>query len=114
MKSVIEVKGISKSYQISHQTKASYDTIKDDFAKLIQKPFGGGSQNEQETFWALKDINFEVNAGEVFGIVGRNGSGKSTLLKILSRIVDPTKGKAILHGRTASLLEVGTGFHPEL
>lgn len=114
MKPVIEVTDISKSYQISHQSKASYDTIKDDFAKLIKKPFGGGSQNEQETFWALKDINFQVNQGETFGIVGKNGSGKSTLLKILSRIVDPTTGSIRIRGKVASLLEVGTGFHPEL
>jgi lipopolysaccharide transport system ATP-binding protein len=114
MKPVIEVSNISKSYQISHQEKASYDTIKDDFAKLIKKPFGGGQQTEKETFWALKDINFQVNQGESFGIVGKNGSGKSTLLKILSRIVDPSSGTVKLHGKVASLLEVGTGFHPEL
>ncbi len=114
MKPVIEVNNISKSYQISHQEKASYDTIKDDFAKIFKKPFGGGAQAEQETFWALKDINFEVNPGEIFGVIGKNGSGKSTLLKILSRIVDPTSGDIKIHGKVASLLEVGTGFHPEL
>lgn len=114
MKPVIEVNEISKSYQISHQEKASYDTIKDDFAKIIKRPFGGGSQGDQETFWALKDINFQVNPGEIFGVVGKNGSGKSTLLKILSRIVDPTAGNIKIHGKVASLLEVGTGFHPEL
>lgn len=114
MKPAIEVKGISKSYQISHQEKAGYDTIKDDFAKLIRKPFGGSRQSEQETFWALKDINFQVNPGETLGIIGKNGSGKSTLLKILSRIVDPTVGSIAINGKVASLLEVGTGFHPEL
>ena len=114
MKPVIEVNNISKSYQISHQTKASYNTIKDDFANLLKKPFGQGTQDEKEVFWALKDINFEVNQGEAFGIVGKNGSGKSTLLKILSRIVDPSTGIIKIHGKVASLLEVGTGFHPEL
>lgn len=114
MKPVIEVTDISKSYQISHQAKASYNTIKDDFEKLLRRPFGGTDGDKIETFWALKDINFQVNQGEVFGIVGKNGSGKSTLLKILSRIVDPTTGTIKIHGKVASLLEVGTGFHPEL
>ena len=114
MKPVIEVTDISKSYQISHQAKASYNTIKDDFEKLLRRPFGGTDGDKIETFWALKDINFQVNQGEVFGIVGKNGSGKSTLLKILSRIVDPTTGIIKIHGKVASLLEVGTGFHPEL
>lgn len=114
MKPVIDVRGISKSYQISHLNSSSYGTLKDDFSNLIKKPFGGGESNEQETFWALKDINFQVNQGETFGVIGKNGSGKSTLLKILSRIVDPTSGSIKIHGKVASLLEVGTGFHPEL
>lgn len=114
MKPVIEVSNVSKSYQISHFGKASYGTLKDDFAKLIRGPFGGGEEDHQETFWALKDINFQVNQGEVFGIIGKNGSGKSTLLKILSRIVDPTSGSVKIQGKVASMLEVGTGFHPEL
>lgn len=114
MNPVIEVNNISKSYQISHQAKASYNTIKDDFEKLLRKPFGGADTDNVETFWALKDISFQVNKGEIFGIVGKNGSGKSTLLKILSRIVDPSSGSIKIQGKVASLLEVGTGFHPEL
>ncbi len=112
MKPVVEVKNIGKSYMISHKQKA--DTLKDDIGNLLRHPFNKNRNSEREKFWALKDVSFEINKGEIFGIVGRNGSGKSTLLKILSRIVDPTRGSAILRGRTASLLEVGTGFHPEL
>lgn len=117
MNPVIEVSHLSKSYKISHQTdmKAGYHTIKDDFANLLKKPIGGGSAHtDKETFWALDDVSFEVAQGEAFGIIGKNGSGKSTLLKILSRIVEPSKGHIKLTGRVASLLEVGTGFHPEL
>lgn len=116
MKPAIEVKGVSKSYIINHKNKASYHTLKDDLANVFKRPLGLANQVEgrNEEFWALKDISFEVPQGEIFGIIGRNGSGKSTLLKILSRIVEPTKGSITLRGRTASLLEVGTGFHPEL
>ena len=113
MKPVIEVQGLSKSYIINHKDRANYRTLKDDFTNLITSPISK-RQDHEEKFWALKDISFSVNPGEIFGIVGRNGSGKSTLLKILSRIVEPTSGIAKLNGRVASLLEVGTGFHPEL
>ncbi len=111
---VIHVENISKSYKISHQQQAGYGTLKDDFAALFKKSFTKNEDDQKETFWALKDISFDVKKGEVFGIVGKNGSGKSTLLKILSRTVDPTEGKIVMHGRVASMLEVGTGFHPEL
>lgn len=108
MKPVLEVNHMWKEYQkgIDRKYKSLRDTLTDIPAKLVG--------NEKEKFWALQDINFHVAAGESIGIIGRNGAGKSTLLKILSRITPPTKGEIILRGRVASLLEVGTGFHPEL
>ena len=111
---IIQVKHLSKRYQIgmdrTYKTfcETAVDTIKSPLKRL--KSFG----RQEETFWALKDINFEVYPGDVVGIIGRNGAGKTTLLKILSRITHPTEGEIILRGRVASLLEVGTGFHPEL
>src|SRR3990167_753288 len=114
MKPVIEVTEISKSYKISHQTNPAYGTLKDDFTKLLKKPFSNDSRDKKEIFWALKNISFEVNHGETFGIIGQNGSGKSTLLKIISRIVEPDTGSVRIRGKVASMLEVGTGFHPEL
>ena len=112
--SVIKVSNVSKSYAIRHQDTAGYNTFKDDFVNYLKKPIGGGMREKRETFWALRDVSFEVKKGEIFGVIGKNGSGKSTLLKILSRIVDPTEGQIEMRGRVASLLEVGTGFHPEL
>lgn len=116
-KPVITVDKLSKSYRIGHQAE-KYPTFRDALVNTLQAPLrrlrrmsqGGGD----ETFWALKDVSFEVQRGEVVGIIGRNGAGKSTLLKILSQITEPTTGEVRMRGRVASLLEVGTGFHPEL
>lgn len=115
-KPAIEIKGLSKHYRISHQQKTHYRSLRDDITALLTKPFSliTGQTQKYEEFWALRDVSFEVNPGEVVGIIGRNGSGKSTLLKILSRITEPTTGEARMYGKVASLLEVGTGFHPEL
>lgn len=117
-KPVIEIKGLSKAYMIGHEQQAMAGTltIRDSITSLAKKPLElfTGHQMKKEKFWALKNINLDISQGDVVGIIGRNGSGKSTLLKLLSRIVEPTKGEAILRGRVASLLEVGTGFHPEL
>lgn len=116
---VIEVSGLGKKYIINHEQKAQYGSLRDNIAGFVKKPFEKKGQHlagvgKTEEFWALKDVSFTVNKGEIFGVVGRNGSGKSTLLKTLSRIITPTSGNVTIHGRTASLLEVGTGFHPEL
>lgn len=112
---VIQVRNLSKCYQIRSTKPKPYHSLREDlvdgFKGLLRGEWG---QTQSEDFWALKDVSFDVNQGEVVGIIGRNGAGKSTLLKILSRIVRPTSGEAIIRGRVGSLLEVGTGFHPEL
>lgn len=109
MKPILEVQNISKKFKIFHE-QLPYEDLR---SKLIN-PLSFFTRKESEEFWALKNINFSVNAGESIGIIGKNGAGKSTLLKILSKITPPTSGKIISRGRIASLLEVGTGFHPEL
>lgn len=105
----LRVQNISKEYRISGFT-AQYRTIRDVLVGLVKRQ----APRPQETFWALKDVSFDVERGEVLGIIGRNGAGKSTLLKILSRITTPTSGRAEVYGRIGALLEVGTGFHSEL
>src|SRR3989344_5621221 len=116
MKPIIEIENLSKEYTLFH--KLPYYTLRDMFTSVARKPLdilrGKIKSHEQEKFSALKDINFSIQQGERVGIIGRNGAGKSTLLKILSQITPPTTGEIILRGRVASLLEVGTGFHPEL
>jgi lipopolysaccharide transport system ATP-binding protein len=111
----IRVEGISKSYEIARSlVRQPYKTLQEELIGLPKKLFGGARTETKETFWALDDVTFDVKEGEVVGIIGRNGAGKSTLLKILSRITEPTKGKAEIYGRVGALLEVGTGFHAEL
>jgi lipopolysaccharide transport system ATP-binding protein len=107
MRPVLEIQSISKKFMIGHE-KLPYYSLRDKLSNL----FKSGSSSEE--FWALRDVSFDVQAGESLGIIGRNGAGKSTLLKILSRITPPSSGRIITRGRIASLLEVGTGFHQEL
>lgn len=109
----IRVEGLGKQYRIGAMP-TGYRTLRDSLVSGLKRLGSGDFKHEQETIWALRDISFELMQGQVLGIIGRNGAGKSTLLKLLSRVTEPTEGYAEIHGRVGSLLEVGTGFHPEL
>jgi lipopolysaccharide transport system ATP-binding protein len=118
MNPIARIENLSKQYRIGTR-RAAYSTLRETIVSAARAPLnrlrrGQNGRAKSETVWVLKDVNFTVQPGEVVGIIGRNGAGKSTLLKILSRITEPTKGRIELYGRVASLLEVGTGFHPEL
>jgi lipopolysaccharide transport system ATP-binding protein len=118
MNPIIRVENLSKRYRIGTR-RAAYSTLRETIVNAASAPLrllqrGRNGQANKEMVWVLKDVSFTVNPGEVVGIIGRNGAGKSTLLKLLSRITEPTEGRIELYGRVASLLEIGTGFHPEL
>ena len=113
MTNAIDAHGLSKRYRIG-QMQAAYGTLRDSLARSAARVSGREAPPEAQEIWALRDVTFSVREGEVLGVIGRNGAGKSTLLKILTRITSPTSGRAVIRGRVGSLLEVGTGFNPEL
>ena len=119
MRPIIRVQNLSKQFRINvgERPGVRYDTLRESLVSAVRLPLKrlrGNGASAERTIWALKDVSFEVFPGEVMGIIGPNGAGKSTLLSMLSRIIEPTSGRAELYGRVASLLEVGTGFHPDL
>ncbi|HEX7772772.1 MAG TPA: ABC transporter ATP-binding protein, partial [Pyrinomonadaceae bacterium] len=115
MTPIVKVENLSKHYELGARV-VGYATLRESLTNAVRTSFNGLQRrnNKKESIWALRDVSFTISAGEVVGIIGQNGAGKSTLLKILSRITEPTTGRAELYGRAGSLLEVGTGFHPEL